>query len=270
MTRALLALSLLVVLVGLPAGSPSAAIDPELDTPQWRELRATLFGTRPIREDAEAVIQLEVPVRPDSGALVPVRVRARQPQSPARFVKRIAVVIDRNPEPLAALFHLTPESGQADLTTYMRVETHSPLRAVAELSDGTLFMAATLVKASGGCAAPPVQLTLPPDHGQVRLTTQERVALNEPNWARIMVTHPNHTGLQSNPVTRHPISAHYVTRVTVTLDGRPVLVAETTIASSEDPSFRFYFTPTRPGELRAEVKDSRGATFRNSLAVTPN
>jgi hypothetical protein len=30
------------------------------------------------------------------------------------------------------------------------------MRAIAEMSDGTLYMSAKLVKAAGGCAAPPV------------------------------------------------------------------------------------------------------------------
>lgn len=271
MKRALVSPSVLLALVILAAGSaPVLAADPEFETAQWREIRTTLFGDRPIREDGEPVIDLDVPMRPDSAALVPVRVRAKFPQSQARFVKQIVVVIDRNPEPLAARFHLTPESGIADLTTFMRVETHSPLRAVAELNDGTLFMTARFVKAAGGCAAPPVQLTPTPDFGQVKVTVNERVNRNEPTSARVTVVHPNHTGFQANPVTLHPISAHYVTNVTVTLDGRPILLAETTIASSEDPSFRFFFTAIRPGELRAEIKDSRGGQFRNAVTVAPN
>jgi len=124
----------ILVLLLVPAQSRAAA-DPALDTAQWHEVRATLFGTRPINEDSANIIQLEVPARPDSGALVPVHVRAKFPQTATRFVKQILIVIDRNPEPLAVRFHLMPESGIADLTTFMRVETHSPLRAQAPAQD---------------------------------------------------------------------------------------------------------------------------------------
>jgi len=255
-------------LVFAVVGSAPAA-DPDLETAQWVEVRAKLFGDRPIDEQGEAV-QLDVPFRPDSAALVPVRVKSRLPQSPERFVKNLVIVIDKNPEPLAAVFHLTPEAGMVELTTFMRVETHSPMRAIAETSDGKLFMTAKLVKASGGCASPPVQLALSPEHGQVRLRVQDTIVMNEPNWARVSITHPNHTGFQYHPVKLTPISAHYVTNITVTFDGRPVLVGETTIASSEDPNFRFYFTPRGPGELKAAVKDSRGESFSQTLQVTPN
>jgi sulfur-oxidizing protein SoxY len=241
--------------------------DPDLQSEQWTETRKTLFGDRPIREGADQVIHLQVPVRPDNGALVPVRITVKAPQSGERFVKRIVVVIDKNPEPLAAVFHLTPESGLADLTTHMRVETHSPMRAIAETNDGTLFMSATFVKTSGGCAAPPVQLAASPDLGQIQVRTQEKLMANEPNWARVTIVHPNHTGFQSDPIKLHPISAHYVTNLAVRFDGRPVLTAELTIASSEDPGFRFHFTPRGPGELQVEVKDSRGAQFKTSAEV---
>jgi sulfur-oxidizing protein SoxY len=241
--------------------------DPDLQTEQWTETRKTLFGTRPIKEDADDVLQLQVPQRPDNGALVPVRITARRPQSVERFVKRIVVVIDRNPEPLAAVFHLTPESGQADLTTHMRIETHSPLRAIAETNDGELFMVAKLVKTSGGCAAPPVQLVAPPDLGRIHVRTQERLIVNEPNWARVTIVHPNHTGFQSDPIKLHPISAHYVTDLEVRVAGRPVLRAELTIASSEDPGFRFHFTPPGPGDIEVQMKDSRGATFTETVPI---
>jgi sulfur-oxidizing protein SoxY len=241
--------------------------DPDFQTEQWTETRKTLFGDRPIQEDADNVIQLQVPLRPDNGALVPVKITVKAPQSAERFVRRIVVVIDKNPEPLAAIFHLTPDSGLADLSTHMRVETHSPLRAVAEMNDGKLFMTAKLVKTSGGCAAPPVQLVASPDLGQIQVRSQETITLNEPNWARVIVIHPNHTGFQSHPVRLTPISAHYVTNIHVTFDGRPVFTADTTIASSEDPGFRFHFAPRAPGALQVEVKDSRGGTFKKSVEV---
>ena len=110
-------------------------------------------------------------------------------------------------------------------------------------------------------------ITAPPNLGQIQVRTQEKPALNEPNWAQLIVIHPNHTGFQRHPLNMLPISAHYVTDVTVTYDNKPVLTAKTTIAMSEDPDFRFYFTPTGPGTLRVEVKDSRGQSWSKSMDV---
>src|SRR4029450_13220572 len=77
-------------------------------------------------------------------------------QSAERFVKRIIVVIDKNPEPLAAVFHLSPAAGLAVIETGVRGDTTSPGRAIVGMSDGKLTMAAKLVKAAGGCSTAPV------------------------------------------------------------------------------------------------------------------
>ena len=43
--------------------------------------------------------------------------------------------------------------------------------------------------------------------------------------------------------------------------------ADLDFSLSENPTLRFWFTPHGPGELHAEVEDSKGAHFVGSLAV---
>jgi sulfur-oxidizing protein SoxY len=257
-------------LASLGLGPSAWAADPELQTEQWAQLRQSLFGSRPIDEEPSGVIQLEVPLRPDDAGAVPVAIKTA-PQSADRYVKRIVVVIDKNPEPLAVVFHLTRETGGGTLETEMRVDTHSPVRVIAETSDGKLYMQVKMVKAAGGCAALPVLdsdiAAAASRIGQMQLRVPERVVKNEPNRLQLIVSHPNYTGFQMHPIKLYPISAYYVTNVVLSYDGKPILSAETTIANSSDPSFRLSFVPPGPGTLTAEVKDSRGQTFARSLEI---
>ena len=198
----------------------------ELDTPQWIETRKTLFQDRPIQEAADAVVQLDVPLRPDDAAAVPVLIKVKAAQARERFVKNLYIVIDRNPEPLAGVFHLTPDSGLAEMQTRLRVETHSPMRAIAEMNDGKLYMAAKLVKAAGGCAAPPVMVHRAAEHGadpgpRPGQAGAQRAQLGASSSSCTPTT-PASSVTRSTPL---PISAHYVTDVGVTFDGRPVLTA---------------------------------------------
>jgi sulfur-oxidizing protein SoxY len=259
-------------LIGLGLGTGAwAQSASEFQTEQWAQLRQSMFGTRPIDEGPNGVIQLDVPFRPDDAGAVPFVIKATVPQSAERYVKRIVVIIDKNPEPLAAVFHLTPQSGLASIETEMRVDTHSPLRVIAESSDGKLYMQVKMVKAAGGCAALPVLdadiAAAAARIGQTKLRLTDPVVRNEPSRLQLIVNHPNYTGFQMHPIKLYPISAHYVTHVTVTYDGKPILTAETTIASSSDPNFRFFFVPSGPGTLKAEVKDSRGQAFAQSVEV---
>jgi sulfur-oxidizing protein SoxY len=86
--------------------------------------------------------------------VVPIAIRANSLQRSERYIRRLYVIVDNNPSPIAALIDLTAESGRADIETRIRVEQYSYVRAVAELSDGTLSAQARFVKASGGCSAP--------------------------------------------------------------------------------------------------------------------
>jgi sulfur-oxidizing protein SoxY len=205
---------------------------------------------------------------------VPIAIQVTGAQSPERFVKRIVLVIDKNPEPLASIFHLTPDAGLATLETEVRVETHSPVRAIVELNSGQLYMSAKFVKAAGGCSTAPVldadAAAAAARLGKMEVRVPERVVRNEPNRLQLIVNHPNYTGFQVHPLKMYPISAYFITNVNVSYDGKPILTSETTIANSEDPNFRFYFKPGGPGALRVEVKDSRGQTFTKAVDVVPN
>src|SRR5215831_9574849 len=104
-------------LVVLGIGVPTGAWSGDLDTRQWAETRSALFQERSIQEEADGIVQLDVPLRPDDAAAVPVLIRVKPPQPPGSFVKSLYVVIDKNPEPLAGAFHLTPDTGLAEVQT---------------------------------------------------------------------------------------------------------------------------------------------------------
>ena len=59
--------------------------------------------------------------------------------------------------------------------------------------------------------------------------------------------------------------AHYVKSLHVRLDGEAVMTAETGISISEDPSFRFFIPAQSHGVLTAEVTDSKGSTWTDTL-----
>ena len=67
----------------------------------WPAIREALFAERELADGA-AVLALETPVRAEDAAVVPVTVRALIPQTPARHIKTIHLIIDQNPAPVAA------------------------------------------------------------------------------------------------------------------------------------------------------------------------
>lgn len=235
----------------------------------WAKIKAQLFGQRKIEPNADSLIEFDVPVRAEDAAIVPVSLRTRMVATPERFVSKLYLIIDRNPSPISAVFSFTPESGRADIETRVRVEQYTPIRAIAELNTGELYMAARFIKASGGCSAPAgkdAEAALA-NLGKVRLRVDPEVRFNEPNLAQLMISHPNTSGLAMDQVSRLYAPAYYVRSVAVSYGGKPVFSADVDFSISENPHFRFYFLPQAPGELKAEVLDTRDKSFVARLAV---
>jgi sulfur-oxidizing protein SoxY len=262
---------LLITLFGLAATiSASANGLSENEDFVWHNgLRQAHFGEREIIE-VHDIISLEAPKRAEDAAVVPIRIKAGIPQTQDHYIKTISLIIDQNPGPLAGRFHFTPKSGRADLSMRVRINAYTPVRAIAETSDGRLYMSKRFVKASGGCSAPAgsdleAALTR---LGKMKFKARD-IVLDEPSPVQLNISHPNITGLQMDQVSRLYLPAHFVKQVKVSFNGEMVMTAETDIAISEDPSFRFYFVPDRAGELTVDIVDNKETAFSQTFPVKP-
>jgi sulfur-oxidizing protein SoxY len=244
---------------------PAAAAEPDA---AWNEIREMLFADRAI-QDGTGVIHLAAPRRAHDAAIVPIEIVAEMPQTPDRYIRTVHLVIDQNPAPVAAVFHLTPESGRATIATRVRINEYTDVRAIAETSDGQLYMASRFVKASGGCSAPALK-----DHeqaiarlGQMRIKPITPFQPGSPNEVQLLISHPNYSGMQMDPLSRHWIPPHYVREIQVSYDDRPIMRVEGDISLSENPSIHFFFVPQRPGELSVRVVDSEEQEFSAKMAL---
>ena len=67
-------------------------------------------------------------------------------------VKAVHLFAEGNPAPEVASFHFTPSCGKAAVSTRMRMRGTQNIVAVAEMSNGEVYMAKKLVKVTiGGC-----------------------------------------------------------------------------------------------------------------------
>jgi len=112
-----------------------------------------LFGGRPIKDGA-ALVTIEMPLIAEDGAAVPITVEVKSPMTPESHVKAIYILAEKNPRPLNVKINLTPAAGQAYVATNLRLADTGPVRAVAEISDGSLWIATREVRVTvAGCAA---------------------------------------------------------------------------------------------------------------------
>ncbi len=228
----------------------------------WNSIRPDIFGDKPI--DEEAVVGLTAPARAEDAALVPVDLHIALAEGDARRVVAVTLVVDENPSPVVASFDLGPGRRAFDLSTRIRVNSYSFVRAVAETDDGKLHMVRAFVKAAGGCSAPAVKdpQEAKANLGKMRFRVFSGTGRDE---AQVQIRHPNNSGLQMDQVTRLYTPAWFVQHLTVRQGDEVIFAMEGGISISEDPTFRFtYRADGRP--VTVEAKDTEGNVFRQQFA----
>jgi sulfur-oxidizing protein SoxY len=249
----------------LASAATSEANDP------WPGLVQDIFNGLPMNDGSD-VIAIEMPYRAEDAAIVPVTLRTRLPAGDSRRVLTITLVIDQNPAPMAAKFQLGPDAGVSEISTRVRVNNYTDVHAVAELSDGKLYMTKTYVKASGGCSAPAAKNADEAKGrlGQMRYRQFAKSGEGPTSGAReaqIMIGHPNNSGLQMNQVTQLYIPAFFINELKLWQDDSLVLTMEGGISISEDPNIRFTYVSKGAKRFRAEARDTEGHVFQREWKV---
>ncbi|MCL7420922.1 MAG: quinoprotein dehydrogenase-associated SoxYZ-like carrier [Methylobacter sp.] len=237
--------------------APALALAANDDADWTNKLKDQYFAGKSIEESSD-VIEIDAPYRAEDPALVPIRIVSKVPQTRDSYIKKILVLVDKNPFPFVGEFEFTPESGKADLAMRIRVNTYSNIRAIAEMNDGRLIMTKKFVKASGGCSAPiGADLDAAMQRlGKMKFRLDDGAKIGEPTQAQLLISHPNITGMQMDQVTRFVKKSHFIKEMRISFNDKPILTAKTDIAISADPNFRFYFVPDKGGVLKAEVADT--------------
>jgi sulfur-oxidizing protein SoxY len=97
-------------------------------------------------------ITLDLPQIAENGNTVPLSVEIDSPMTEQDYCKVVHLFADGNPRPDVASIHFTPACGKAKAATRMRLMKTQNVVAVAEMSDGSVYMAKAEVKVTiGGC-----------------------------------------------------------------------------------------------------------------------
>lgn len=140
---------------GVAAGALLMAVGAVFPTTARAEASATdskIAGLLNGRTAQEGRIFLDVPEIAENGNTVPVAFEVDSPMSDADFVAKVHVLADGNPSPDVASFSFTPMSGVAAASTRIRLAKTQNIVVLAEMNDGSVFMAKSEVKVTiGGC-----------------------------------------------------------------------------------------------------------------------
>ncbi len=262
-------LLVLGVTIGLEAPSQSPAQNAAASQPSeatWNSIKDDIFKGRPVLDSA-GLISLEAPRRAEDAAIVPITIRMNLPAGEGRSLRSLTLIVDENPAPVAGKFDIGANSGLTAISTRIRVNSYSYVRAIAELSDGQLYGVKAYVKASGGCSAPMARneqdkSTL----GQMKFRVFPTESGSAPE-AQLMLRHPQNSGLQMDQMTRLYIPPFFIQTLKIWQGDDLVLALDGGISISQDPNLRFNYRPNGAEKFRAEGVDTSKNIFKGEWSV---
>ena len=110
--------------------------DPEVPNQEVARILKELFGDRPIRRGH---VELDMPVVAEDGRVVPVIIESDLPMSADRHVTGVHLIVDHNPDPHLAAFHLTPAIGSVSISTRIKMKRTTWVRAILETNTGEVW-----------------------------------------------------------------------------------------------------------------------------------
>jgi sulfur-oxidizing protein SoxY len=239
----------------------------ESDPSKWPIVKEAFFAGRQM-EDAP-FIKLTAPRRAESGAQVPFEIFVDQTQADTNAIKTIYVLVDSNPIPLTATYHLTEQLGKFSLATRIRMEMDSFVRVVGETADGKLFLASKEIRAAGGCGGTvdSNDAEVRVSAGKIKMNVESPVTMGSATSTTFIIKHPMRTGLQRDLVSQGYVPAFYIQKAAFTYNSKPVMSVDFGVGTSEDPYLRFNFVPNAPGTLEVNAVDNEGKAFSHSVSV---
>jgi sulfur-oxidizing protein SoxY len=123
--------------------------DPEVPNEEVARILRTVVGDRPIRKGR---LSLDMPAVAEDGRVVPVVIESDLPMTPEQHVTAVHLIVDHNPDPHLAVFHLTPAIGSVALETRIKMKRTTWVRAILETSTGEIWGAyAHVIVSLNGC-----------------------------------------------------------------------------------------------------------------------
>lgn len=229
-----------------------------------RDLEAALaaLGAQAPRRDEG--VQLEAPEVAADGSVVPVGVL-----STLMGTTSIAILIERNPHPLAAVFSLAPGT-LAEVHTRVRMRETSMVHALVQSADGFHLRSREVGVSFSGClgaagAATASAFSREPEQPEPILIRAGLVGdLTE---VRVRMTHVMESGFRTDDAGER-IAAHLITEARVWHGERIVLEAAFGSAMAENPYLLLRFAGGRSGETVAvDWVDDRGRRRRDEVRI---
>lgn len=265
-----------------PALAAFLLCGPALAGSAWPDIQSALYGDAPVIAQS-TFVTFDAPYRATDDARTVLGGHVIAP--PGQRITAVTLIIDENPAPVAAEFHLAEPQAEFAFSLTTRLNGQTPLHLVALTDRDERHMTEAFLKTSGqgACAAPPgtdpvaalaslgeMELAFLPDISAPSKSVNTRLAAlaGKVRALDIDISHPSHSGLAMDQITLLYTPLRVVEEVAITLDNAPYLTMTGSISLSENPRLRVSIpTGTSAAEVSLSDTDGTRTSARTSLAA---
>jgi len=123
--------------------------DPDVPNEEVARILRQISDGRPIRRGH---VSLDMPLVAEDGRVVPVIIETDLPMTAENYVKAVHLIVDHNPDPHLAAFHLTAALGRVSISTRIKMKRTTWVRAIMQTSNGDVWAGYTRVLVTlNGC-----------------------------------------------------------------------------------------------------------------------
>jgi sulfur-oxidizing protein SoxY len=256
----------------LTAAFAALAVPALADEGSWPDIRAQLYDERPLQSGAK-VVALNAPYRATNDGRTVVGVSLIAPRG--LNIAAVTLVLDENPMPVSAVVRLADPLPRFHFDATLRINGPTPVHAIAETSDGQLFVTEGFVKTSGqgACAAPPGtdptaalatlgNMTIGIGTAANAADTLAGLVSDQMNLS-LGISHPSLSGMQMDQITLLFIPMRYVETVEIGLDGKTFANVTGSISLSENPELTLSI-PAQTRGIDVTMTDTDGTVSHAS------
>ncbi|MGH7508402.1 MAG: thiosulfate oxidation carrier protein SoxY [Gemmatimonadales bacterium] len=115
---------------------PTGPEHPEVPNEEIARILRSITGGQQLRRGH---VDLDMPALAEDGRVVPVIIESDLPMTSNQYVKGVHLVVDHNPDPHLAAFHLSPALGRVFISTRIKMKRTTWVRAILETTGGEVW-----------------------------------------------------------------------------------------------------------------------------------
>lgn len=219
-------------------------------------------------EVAPGMVRLDLPRHSDAGTSVPLTLSVDGPMTEADYPEAVYVYGTNNPRPRIMTAFFTPLSGEATVSTRIRLDGAQDVVGLLRMKDGSFHKGAAPVSVTfGACAQASSGPQMPDDYvPTIRISMPDKAAAGEIVNVRTLISHPMESGLRLDANNLF-VPLRIIERFTCRLNGVEALRIRLEPAIATNPYFEFKLKVGESAAVEFEWLDTSGQVYGQSRYI---